>query len=81
MRDRWLAPERSRRMAELFEGVSSDGDSDGYGIKHKPFGTAFTGGNMLRFQREFQPSVYRSVGEALGRQWLRRMSWKPRRER
>jgi hypothetical protein len=49
-KDRHKAPERSRRMAEFFEGGRSDSDADGYGYLH-PFGTGKTGASMLRFLR------------------------------
>jgi hypothetical protein len=49
--DRYVGRERSRRMAEFFEGVPKDSDYDGYGYARKPFGTGLTGGALLRWLR------------------------------
>ena len=49
--DRYPAAERSRRLAERVEGLSTLSDGDGYGLSRKPFGTFFTGASLLRMAR------------------------------
>lgn len=74
--------ERGRRQAEAFaEGLSTDSDNDGYGIRHKPFGTRFTGGSELKMYREKHPPIFEAISAALARAFDRGMKLEAKKRR